>query len=703
MAEADVLVVTALQEEFCAARDVAAAGVAGDPGVVSWEEHDEDPPPYHLGEYQLADGGSLLVALARPVEKGGTATGAVTGFLAERLRPRCLAMSGVCAGNPAEVVLGDVIFASFTYRYQEGKQSPAGFHPDHRQTPAHDGWIRAAQDLPLAGLSTHGSVTEEEARCWVLERLLAREDPRAHRARSRYIADERWAAMLAGLESDGLIAMPVDRPRLTKAGREYIQRVLYLGVSPPRTLPYRVKAGPMASGDIVVKDGLTWDLLRAQGVETVAGLEMEAATVARMASSRENLPWIVVKGVMDYADPRKSDRFKPFAARASAEVMFRLLANRLKPNAHVPPQAATPPAVVASRPLSDNWTHRADVDHDRLFGAEDILGRLGEALTNPSGDWLISIFGDGGAGKTTLAYEMVKRHAWPAGFRRVAWASAKFSHLRALGNVEYTRHAAIGWHDLLRDIARQLDLRIQQNPAQMEDHLADALSAADPCVIVIDNLETVKEAEIVMRFLTQPSVLRPHKVIITTRQSARALASEVREFSWRGLSDDAVLAFASHLAADDPSFELNAQDVEELIAMSGGIPLLVKMTVRLAMHDARPVTEVIDQVRDPGDALGERVGLYLYEQAMDALAASEGVGTGAAVGLMNVFCGRPSGESFTMTDFFELSLIGDQKTFDRARAAAHSLALIRGIDGNRRFTVHPLLRGYICNGARALP
>jgi hypothetical protein len=47
----------------------------------------------------------------------------------------------------------------------------------------------------------------------------------------------------------------------------------------------------MASGDIVVKDGLTWDQLRAQGVETVTGLEMEAATMARIASSRDNLPW----------------------------------------------------------------------------------------------------------------------------------------------------------------------------------------------------------------------------------------------------------------------------------------------------------------------------------------------------------------------------------------------------------------------------
>jgi hypothetical protein len=197
----------------------------------------------------------------------------------------------------------------------------------------------------LTGLSTNGPASADEVRRWVLERLLAREDPRAHRGRARYIANEEWAATLGGLEAEGLITMPVDRPRLTRAGRDHIQRARYLDVSPPRTLPYCVKAGPMASGDIVVKDGLTWDQLRAHGAETVAGLEMEAATVARTASGRDDLPWVVVKGVMDYADPRKDDRLKPFAARASAEVMFRLLTSQLAPRAQVRLRTNTPTTI----------------------------------------------------------------------------------------------------------------------------------------------------------------------------------------------------------------------------------------------------------------------------------------------------------------------------------------------------------------------
>lgn len=695
MADVDVLVVTALPEELDAVRDVAAAGTAGDPGVESWVEFSDDPPPYQLGEYRLAAGGSLVVALARPIEMGGTATGAVAGLLAERLRPRCLAMSGVCAGNPDLVVLGDVIFASMTYRYQEGTQKSAGFGPDHRQTPAPESWTRAAQEMRLDGFGTYGPASAEEARRWLLERLLAGQDPRAHRGRSRYIDDGQWAATLDDLEADGLITVPIDRPELTDAGRDLIKRVLYRDVSPPRTLPYRLVVGPIASGDVVVKDGLTWDRLRTQGVSRVAGLEMEAATIARTAKTREDQPWIVVKGVMDHADPRKDDRFKPFAARASAEVMFGLLARHLKPRSRA--AAAAPPAQPLRRTPNADWTRQADVDHDRIFGADAILGRLAEAVGNDSGDWLISIFGQGGAGKTTLAYETVRRYAKSAGFHRIAWASAKLGHLRDLGSVDYVRHSALGWHDLLLDITQQLGLRIPLNPVQMEQRLAEALAAAEPCLIVIDNLETLKEAELAMRFLVRPAVLRPHKVIITTRESVRALTGQVRELAWHGLAEDAVADFARHLAADDPAFALAADDVEQLVRMSAGIPLLVKMAVRLAMHDGRPVTEVIDQLRDPTGALGERVGLYLYEQAMSALADSDGVGGDAAIGLMNVFCGSPAGESFTAADLFELSLIGDQEIFDRARKAARSLALIRGVDGNRRFTVHPLLREYVCN------
>ena len=41
----------------------------------------------------------------------GSATAALAATLAERLKPACLAMCGVCAGHPTDTELGDVVLA----------------------------------------------------------------------------------------------------------------------------------------------------------------------------------------------------------------------------------------------------------------------------------------------------------------------------------------------------------------------------------------------------------------------------------------------------------------------------------------------------------------------------------------------------------------------------------------------------------------
>jgi hypothetical protein len=360
-------------------------------------------------------------------------------------------------------------------------------------------------------------------------------------------------------------------------------------------------------------------------------------------------------------------------------------------------KVGTQSEMIATLTFDDPWMRYADVDHEQLFGIDNILERLGRLVVNDNGDWIISIFGEGGAGKTTLAYEMVKCYAASAGFDRVAWVSAKFSHMRALGRLEQSRHTAISWHDLLLDISRQLGLDIELNPARIEDRLAAALRILDPadrCLIVIDNLETLADAERAVAYLARSSVLKPHKVVITTRNSTEKLSSLVREVVWHGLENRPAREFARYLAADVPNFNLTAHDFDQVFAASVGIPLLIKMIVRLAVVEARPVAEVVGQLKDPKGELGERVGHYLYEQSMNALAAK--VGYEAAAGLINVFCSRVSGESFSREEFYELSLIEDRETFERARIVARDLALVRALDGNSRFTVHPLLREFVC-------
>jgi nucleoside phosphorylase len=188
-----------------------------------------------------------------------------------------------------------------------------------------DRWLRAAQDFDPAGLPSHGEATDDEATIWFLERLHKGQDARKHPARSRYFARGSWSQRVSRLEADGLVTWAGEAWALTDAGTAKITRILADDVDGPDRLPFAVMAGPIASGSAVVQDPDIWGRLKGMGARKVLGLEMEAATVATVASDREVPYWLVAKGVMDHADFAKDDRFKEFAARASAEVLFALL------------------------------------------------------------------------------------------------------------------------------------------------------------------------------------------------------------------------------------------------------------------------------------------------------------------------------------------------------------------------------------------
>lgn len=338
-----VLVVAALREELEAARVAALSRRQGSLGVSEWEERRADGDmPYLWGAYRTSDGRSLSLALARPVHMGGRATAPYVTGLVDRLRPACVVMCGVCAGNPHDTALGDVVVAEPVYEWDEGKVSRAGLAPDQRQYRLQPRWVRVAQDLDPSALPSYGAASEEESLLWLLERLHRDHDPRTEPARRRYFPSGTWATRLDRWQADGWITRdPNGAPRLTDAGAELVQRRLYDDVDGPQRLPFAVHVAPMASGSAVMADVRIWKRLGSAGVRKIAAVEMEGATIATIAHERK-IPWLVAKGVMDHADAHKDDRYKHFAARASAEVLFALL-DRLAADLAVPAGPPPPP------------------------------------------------------------------------------------------------------------------------------------------------------------------------------------------------------------------------------------------------------------------------------------------------------------------------------------------------------------------------
>ncbi|WP_433731834.1 Ltp family lipoprotein [Actinoplanes sp. CA-051413] len=356
----DVLVVAATPEEFDAARKTASAADPSCRGVVRWEQRDSDgPSPYLLGEYRIDGKPPFTVALARPTQMGARSTGPVVARLVERLRPASLAMCGVCAGNPASTALGDVVIGTPVFEWDEGKHSAAGFEGAYQQFSLSPRWRRTGEDFNPVNLPSYGKPSEPEAFLWLLEQLYRGQQTRDHPARAQYFPNGTWLPGLERLEEQDLIGRePTGEAVLTRDGSAYVQRRLYDDVDGPQRLPFRVLVGPMASGSAVMADPDVWNWLKAMGMRKIAAVDMEAATIATIADQQE-LSWLVVKGVTDHADAQKDDRYKQFAARASAQVMFALLERLV----HAPVVAAGDPTVepviyVPNEPIVDPTTVR---------------------------------------------------------------------------------------------------------------------------------------------------------------------------------------------------------------------------------------------------------------------------------------------------------------------------------------------------------
>lgn len=343
---ANALIITALNEELQALLAVKAGRVN------SWTRVDADPP-YHTATFD-GSAGLIHVAATCLTKMGGVATAAVASALVDRLRPHCLAMCGVCAGHPDDTDLGDVVIADRVFQHDDGKIEIDGFKGDLWVPAVRNRWLRVAQEMvgPAEGLPGYAEAELGVGEWWFLERLLAKRDPLKSTALRRYFPDPRRAAMLTRLRDElGHISLKAGAFSLTESGRVAIEEHRVIHGTRPTHLPLHIHVGPIASGNAIAADGSIWQRLANEGMRKTLAVEMEAAAIGQVAHD-QSLPFAVVKAVMDHADPYKTDRFKSFAANASAEVLCRFLRKVVEPslvsvnelNGGIPPTHTSSPA-----------------------------------------------------------------------------------------------------------------------------------------------------------------------------------------------------------------------------------------------------------------------------------------------------------------------------------------------------------------------
>jgi tetratricopeptide (TPR) repeat protein/nucleoside phosphorylase len=592
MSVVDVLIATALEMERNAVRDAAAWREDIRTGVRYWEPKDADNfPDCLLGEYALADGGSLTIALAHPTRMGSNFTSNIVSTLVERLKPRCLAMCGVCAGNPSDVALGDVVIANPVFQYDEGKRTVAGFEGDLFPTPMDMRWVRRANELRTDGLPSYGAPSEADATLWLLERFSAGANPAKHPAYARYFPSGAGPERIRQLEGEGWLRRQRREFVITKAGREFLDRDLAYKIDAPAQLPFAIKVGPMASGNAVVKDGLTWDMLKGLGQRSAIALEMEAASIGVTGYTRSLSKWIVVKGVMDHADPNKDDRYKPFAARASAEVLLRFLeqnAGSVRDDHSQSQMTAKLPAL--SLPSeNDSVTGLSDMatDLQRFVGRQEHIGLLVTALTAGPTPFAGLILGGPGIGKTALTIKIAESAKAVECFRNRRWFISLETALDADG---FDRAVIAG---------------VGLDPARCSFENALAYLDRRPSLLVLDNLETPwwVDSRAIEQRLSRLAEIRTTAILASLRGD-----QTVDGVRWSHEVELSALTMAeSRELFLDIARRVSPQDsrLDPFLGELGGIPLAIRL---IALQAGKQLDELWEEWLNSGVALATKLG-----------------------------------------------------------------------------------------------
>lgn len=448
MRHAHVVVLTAIALEYQEALKVEDGAWEGS----RWEE--EKGPnglPVAFRTFRGKDGRPLRVVVGQAGNMAGVAAVNALLPLVEAYRPRCVAMCGVCAGRPGKTNLGDVVAADRLFFHDTGKSEPGGLKRDIQTFNLREDWKVALEHFDFTARFRNEAwwlkrpVPYEWQENWVLAKLhQGVTDPASHPECDVYCPQ--WGNVIKALWQSGHVQ--AGTLTITEEGRKRISAILIEhrnrlpDLSPAgEVLPFKVHVAPMGSGNQVIEHKAVWDSI-IESMRKTLGLEMEAAAVGAVAHSQRDkqLEAVVMKGVMDFADQGRDDHFKQFAARASAECLLAFLRDQL--DVEVVPGvddllvSGTEARLPENPPPSALLNARYEVVPFHERGRESILAELDRWSEEGPPVAVRLIHAEGGAGKTRLAIEWIRRlrtQGWIAGFLPKEVPEDWFERLWALG------------------------------------------------------------------------------------------------------------------------------------------------------------------------------------------------------------------------------------------------------------------------------
>jgi tetratricopeptide (TPR) repeat protein len=318
-----------------------------------------------------------------------------------------------------------------------------------------------------------------------------------------------------------------------------------------------------------------------------------------------------------------------------------------KPAAPSPSPYVPHPPIVGFVPRRDTEGH-------------DILERLKKELA-PEKRRLVALCGAGGLGKTTLAAEAV-RALIDTFARRLAWVSAD-------GRPEFNLST------LLDEISTQLShTELRPLPIEQKEEQVRALVAAEPTLVVLDNFETVTDAE--QTRCADWLNRTPCSAVITSRnevEQARPVNISAMSLPEARIFVERLIAQARRPAA------FKGLEHDRIITAADRNPLVLQWIVRQIDRAKQPDVVLQELAQGEGDA-AQRV----FGRSFDLLSED----SRASLLALSLFV--PSASHAALAEVAGFG--NDLKRLNEALAQSTELWLTGTTEGNKRLTIEGLTR-----------